>query len=63
MHRCLRVDGIVRFLARKLVVSEAEATAVSLACCCKGFENPVLDELWETQVELTPLLKSLPADV
>ena len=62
MHTCLRVDEIVRLLACELVASEAKATAVSLACCCKGFEDPVLDELWETQEELSPLLKCFPQD-
>ena len=62
MHTCLKVDEIVRLLARELVASEAKATAVSLACCCKGFEDLVLDELWEAQVELTPLLKCFPQD-
>ena len=63
MHACLRVDEIVRLLACELVASEANATAVSFACCCKGFEDPVLDELWETQERLTPLLKCFPQDV
>ena len=60
MHTCLRVDEIVRLLACELVASEAKATAVSLACCCKDYEDPVLDELWETQEELAPLLKCFP---
>jgi hypothetical protein len=63
MHACLSVDDILRLLARELVASESKATAVSLACCCKTFENPALDELWETQDQLFPLLKSLPGDI
>ena len=63
MHACLNVDEIVRLIACELVVSEAKATAVSLACCHKAFEDPILDALWETQDELLPLLKSLPGDV
>jgi len=59
MHACLNVDEIVRLIAHKLVTSEAKATAVSLACCHKGFEDPVLD----TQNDLSPLLVSLPSDV
>jgi hypothetical protein len=62
MHACLSVDEILRLIACKLVESEAKATAVSLACCCKGFEDPALDALWETQ-DLFLLLKSLPEDV
>ena len=63
MHACLRVDEILRFLACELVRSETKATAVALACCCKSFEDPALDALWETQDRLLPLLKSLPRDV
>lgn len=62
MHPCLGVDEILRLIARKLVESEAEATAVSLACCCKCFEDPMLDTLWEGQDQLIPLLKCFPPD-
>ena len=63
MHACLNVDEIIRLIVHQLVRSRAKATAVALACCCKNFEDPVLDVLWETQDGLLPLLKSLPADV
>lgn len=63
MHPCLNVDEIVRLLACELVASEAKATAVSLACCCKNFEDPVLDTLWDMQDQLRPLLKCLPQKV
>ena len=63
MHPCLCVDEIIRLLACKLVASETKAAAVALACCCKGFEEPVLDALWEAQDRLTPLLKCFPPDV
>ena len=63
MHACLNVDEIVRLIAGELVESKAKATAAALACCCKNFEGPVSDTLWETQEELLPLLKSLPVDV
>ena len=63
MHPCLNLDKILRLLASKLVASEAKKTAVSLACCCKNFEDPVLDVLWEVQDGLTPLLKCLPQEV
>ena len=62
MHLCFGVDEILSLFARELVMSEAKATAVALACCCKGFEEPVLDALWETQERLTPLLKCIPQD-
>ena len=63
MHACLNVDEIVRLIARELVASNAKATAVALARCCKNFEDPILDTLWESQTRLLPLLKSLPEDV
>ena len=63
MHRSLNVDEIVRLIACELTTSEKKATAVCLACCCKGFEDPVLDVLWKTQVRLSPLFECLPGDV
>ena len=63
MHPCLNVDEILWQLAQELVVLEVKATVVSLACCCKGFEDPVLGALWESQDQLFPLLKTLPPDV
>jgi hypothetical protein len=63
MHPCLNVDEILRLFTRELVASGGKATAVSLACCCKGFGDPVLDVLWETQDQLTPLLKCFPQEV
>jgi len=62
MHPCLNVHEVLSLFARELVASEAKATAVALACCCKSFEEPVLDVLWETQDRLTPLLKCIPQD-
>ena len=62
-HACLNVDEILRHLACELVASGGKGAAVALACCCKNFEDPVLDALWETQDQLRPLLKSFPADV
>ena len=63
MHPCLSVDEILRQVAHELVASGAKATAVSLACCCKGFEHLVWGVLWGSQSRLFPLLKTLPADV
>jgi hypothetical protein len=63
MHPSLTVDDILHLLACELVESELEATAVSLACCCRTFEDPVLNVLWKTQEQLTPLLKCLPQEV
>ena len=63
MHACLNVDEIVRLIAHELVASSGEGTAASLACCCRGFEDPVLDALWAEQKFLLPLLESFPGDV
>ena len=63
MHPCLRVDEIVRLVATELVESDGGGTSVALACCCKSFEDPVLDALWECQFDLLPLLETLPEDV
>jgi len=63
MHACLNVDEIVRLIAHELVTSGGEATAVGLACCCKSFEDSVLDALWVEQERFLPLLRSLPGDV
>ena len=63
MHPCLYIDEIVRVIARELVASGGPATSVALARCCKSLGDPVLDVLWQTQVQLLPLLKSLPRDV
>ena len=63
MHVCLNVDEIVRLIADELVASRRKAAAVSLACCCKCFEDPVLDMLWVEQHDLLPLLKSFPGGV
>jgi len=63
MHPYLNVDEILRLIACELVASGAKGTTVTLACCCKSFEEPVLDALWGTQDQLTPLLKCFPRDV
>ena len=63
MHPCLSIDEIVRRVAYELIAAKGQAAAVALACCCKTFEDPVLDELWETQEGLLPLLRSFPGDI
>jgi hypothetical protein len=63
MHCSLRVDEILRLIACELITAGGQASAVALACCCKGFENPVLDPLWKTQDQLDPLLRTLPEDI
>ena len=63
MHHCLNIDEIVRLIAYELVASGRKATVVCLACCCKHFQDPVLDTLWATQFELFALFKCFPEDV
>ena len=63
MHPCLNVDEILRLIAGELAASGGKGSVVSLACCCKGFEDPMLEVLWATQDQLLPLLKSFPRDV
>ena len=63
MHACLNVDEIARLIVHNLVASSGEGSAVSLACCCKSFEDPVLDVLWAKQHFLLPLLRCFPGDV
>ena len=63
MHACLKVDEILRSIASELVTPELWRAAVSLACCCKAFEDPVLDALWETKYDLMPLLRTFPQDI
>ena len=63
MHPCLHVDEILRHVASEVVASKGKGTAVALARCCKSFEDPVLDVLWETQEGLIPLFGSLPRGV
>ena len=63
MHPCFSVDEVLRFLACKFVASGANAGAVSLTCCCKSFEDPMLDAPRETQNRLTSLVKSFALEV
>ena len=64
MHHCLRVDEILRLIASELVESGWRHTALTLACCCKSLEDPVLDVLWGARGEgLVPLLRIFPEDV
>ena len=63
MHRCLNIDEILRLIAYELVTSGREGGALCLACCCKCFQEPVLDTLWATQFDLYMLLMCFPEDV
>ena len=63
MHQLLRLDDLVRNIAycadRKI---QGSASLLALACCCKSLEGPVMDILWQRQVDLSTILKTLPAD-
>ena len=63
MHPSLRVDEILKLVAHEIVAANQNATAVALARCCKCFEDPVLDALWETMFQFTNLLKTLPGEI
>ena len=63
MHHCLNVNEIVRLVAYELTTLECKTGAIAMACCCKSFEDPVLDAIWETQRGLVPLLRTFPEDV
>jgi hypothetical protein len=63
MHPGLCVDEIVRLVAHGLVAAKQNATAVALACCCKRFEDPVLDVLWRPQFQFSRLLETLPGGI
>ena len=63
MHPCLHVDEIVKLVASELVASKSKASAAALARCCRGFEDSVLDSIWEDPGWLTNLLRVFPKDV
>ena len=59
----LNADETARHIACELVASERKVTAVCLACCCKSFEDPVLDALRATQFGSSPSFECFPGDV
>lgn len=60
MHRCLRVDEIVRNIA-DLHISEGHKSDVAhLAFSCRTLYDPVMDALWRELNSLQPLLRCLP---
>lgn len=44
----------LRLVAYELTALEWETDAVPLACCCKSFEDPALDAIWETVAKNFP---------
>ena len=63
MHQVLRLDELVRNISYYAdPTPKGSASLLAFACCCKSFEEPVMDVLWRRQVDLSTILKTLPAD-
>jgi len=63
MHQILLLDELVRSIAYCADrTTQGSASLLALACCCKSLEGPVMDILWQRQVDLSTILKTLPAD-
>lgn len=60
-HKVLTIDELLRLIAAYLVDTDP-SSAVALACCCKAFEDPVLDLHWQHQ-SLDKLASVLPAGI
>ncbi|KAK6996961.1 hypothetical protein R3P38DRAFT_3068838 [Favolaschia claudopus] len=58
MHRGLHIPEVVELIC----AAAASSTLAALARTCQTFQPPALAVLWETQSELTNLLKCLPSD-
>jgi len=59
-HRIFEIDEILRVIVQ-YTRDTSETTTVSLACCCKSFEEPALSHLWVSKRlnELAALLPSI----
>lgn len=63
MYQVLQLDELVRNIAYCADnTNQGSASLLALACCCKLLEGPVMDILWQRQVDLSTILKTLPAD-
>ena len=64
MHQIFYLDELVRNIANCAEHTIPQAVSLlSLACCCKSLEGPVIDVLWRRwQTDLFTILKTLPAD-
>lgn len=63
MHQVFRLDELVRnisYCADR--TKKGSASLLAFACCCKSLEGPVMDILWQRQVDLYIVLKTLPPD-
>jgi hypothetical protein len=63
MHQVLRLEELVRNISNSAEpTGQGSSSLLAFACCCKLLEGPVMDVLWQRQVDLSTILKSLPAD-
>jgi len=63
MHQVLRLDELIRNISYCAdSTSTGSASLLAFASCCKSLEGPVMDILWRRQVDLSTILKTLPAD-
>jgi hypothetical protein len=58
MHHCLSISEIISLIFAELY-PECKGTLLSLACTCKGLQQPALDLLWHQQDGMIPLLKCM----
>ena len=63
VHQVLLLDELIRNISHCVgPTPEGSASLLAFARCCKSFEEPVMDILWQRQVDLSTILKTLPAD-
>jgi hypothetical protein len=63
MHQILHLDELVRNISHCAdSTNKGSASLLALACCCKSLEGPVMDVLWNRQIDLHVILRTLPAD-
>lgn len=63
MHRCLRIDEIVRFIASCLDDEQHRRSNLAhMALTCHAFYGPATTKLWSRLDGLKPLIQCLPAD-
>ncbi|KAF7296928.1 hypothetical protein MIND_00924600 [Mycena indigotica] len=63
MHQSLEIPEIVRLIIAQFAAGAKHASNLrSLGLACRAFLEPVLDEMWHTQINLTGFLRTFPAD-
>ena len=58
-HRIFDIDEILRHVVFYIMQMPRRKDAISLACCRKSFEEPVLSMVWE-KTSLRTLIRLLP---